>query len=102
MSKKATMKKASKKQTDKAGTAAEPKVKASKSAQPKPSRDSKKANVLEMLARPDGATNQEIQKATEWQPHTVRGFLSLAKKKGLNLEVIKREDGEKAYYAATT
>jgi hypothetical protein len=29
-----------------------------------------------MLKRPDGATAKELRKATGWQPHSLRGFLS--------------------------
>jgi hypothetical protein len=40
--------------------------------------------------------------ATEWQAHSVRGFISgsLTKKMGLKIESIKREDGERAYVLA--
>ena len=41
-------------------------------------------------------------KATDWQAHSVRGFLSgtIGKKMGLKLESIKREDGERVYNLA--
>jgi hypothetical protein len=37
--------------------------------------------------------------ATEWQPHSVRGFISgtLAKKMGLTVESAKTEDGKRTY-----
>ena len=37
--------------------------------------------------------------ATEWQAHSVRGFISgsLGKKMGLTVESFKRTDGERAY-----
>jgi len=38
--------------------------------------DTKKAIVLEMLRRKEGATITEIAKATQWQNHTIRGFIS--------------------------
>ena len=62
---------------------------------------SKKAMVLELIRRPDGASLKEIMDATEWQSHSVRGFISgsLGKKMGLNVESFKRADGERAYRA---
>jgi hypothetical protein len=61
--------------------------------------NSKKAQVLEMLQRPAGATLNDIMAETGWQAHTVRGFISgsLAKKMGLTVESFKRQDGERAY-----
>ena len=60
---------------------------------------SKSAAVVELLKRPDGATLKEIMKATGWQPHSVRGFISgtLGKKMRLKVESAKREDGERVY-----
>src|SRR5438067_258586 len=37
---------------------------------------SKTAAVLELLKRKDGATLKQLMKATGWQAHSVRGFLS--------------------------
>jgi hypothetical protein len=60
---------------------------------------SKKAEVLELLRRPKGATLAEIMKATGWQAHTVRGFVSgtLIKKLGLKVESFRSEDKERTY-----
>ena len=60
---------------------------------------SKAAKVLELLKRPGGATAKELMKATGWQPHSVRGFLSgtVGKKLGLTVVSIKGEDGERTY-----
>jgi hypothetical protein len=67
---------------------------------PLPAREgSKKAIVIDMLRRADGATLKNIMDATDWQAHSVRGFISggLGKKMGLTVESFKRPDGERAY-----
>jgi len=55
--------------------------------------------ILRLLKRPGGASLAELTKATGWQAHSVRGFLSGAVKAKMRLKVIsaKREDGERAY-----
>ncbi len=60
---------------------------------------SKTAKVLDLLKRSDGATLKEIMKATGWQAHSVRGFLSgtLRKKMGLTVTSMRSEDGERNY-----
>jgi hypothetical protein len=70
---------------------------------PAPAREgAKTAKVLALLKRPGGATAKELMKATGWQAHSVRGFLSgtLGKKMGLAVESKKREDGERQYKIA--
>jgi hypothetical protein len=60
---------------------------------------SKAAKIIGLLKRPNGATLAEIMKATNWQAHSVRGFISgsLGKKMGLTVASAKRENGERAY-----
>jgi hypothetical protein len=60
---------------------------------------SKKATVLGLLQRKGGATLAQIMKATGWQAHSVRGFISgaLGKKMGLTVDSVRREDGERVY-----
>jgi pyruvate/2-oxoglutarate dehydrogenase complex dihydrolipoamide acyltransferase (E2) component len=60
---------------------------------------SKKAIVLDLLKRKTGATMAEIAKATDWQNHTIRGFISgtLTKKMGLAIESTKSESGDRTY-----
>ena len=55
-----------------------------------------------LLQRKGGATLTQIVKATGWQAHSVRGFISgaLGKKMGLTVESAKREDGERVYSLA--
>jgi hypothetical protein len=63
----------------------------------------KTAKILALLQRPSGASMQELRKATGWQAHSVRGFLSGAvkKKMGLRIDSAPREDGERAYRVAS-
>jgi len=49
--------------------------------------DSKQAQLIKMLERPDGVTIDEIVKRLEWQSHTVRGAIAGALKKRLKLKV---------------
>ena len=60
----------------------------------------KTAKILRLLARPDGASLAELTKATGWQPHSVRGFLSgtIKRKMRLKLGSLKRANGESAYH----
>jgi hypothetical protein len=58
----------------------------------------KKAEVIAMMKRAKGATLPEIMKATGWQPHTVRGFVSiLGSKGGEKIESSKNAAGERTY-----
>ena len=70
-----------------------------KDAAPTTREASKKAIVLELIRRADGASLKEIMEATAWQAHSVRGFISgcLGKKMGLKIESAKREDGQRCY-----
>jgi len=60
---------------------------------------SKTATMLQLLRRPGGAALAELMAATEWQAHSVRGFLSgtLRKKMGLQIESAKSAAGERRY-----
>ena len=65
---------------------------------PKAERANKKAEVVAMMKRAKGATLAEIMKATDWQAHTVRGFVSiLGSKGGEKIESSKNAAGERTY-----
>ena len=61
--------------------------------------NSKQAQVIAMLRRPEGATIAQICEATGWKQHTVRGTFSGAFKKKLGLEITstKESGGERLY-----
>jgi hypothetical protein len=74
-------------------------VRAKKTAtKPKGDRANKKAEVIALMKRTKGATLAEIMKATGWQPHTVRGFVSiLGSKGGEKVESSKNPEGARTY-----
>jgi len=54
--------------------------------------------VVSLVARTNGATLAELMKATGWQAHSVRGFLSTAsRKRGLTIQSLKNGKGERVY-----
>ena len=61
--------------------------------------NSKQAQVIAMLKRPEGATIAQICEATGWQQHTVRGTFAGAFKKKLGLEITSvKEPGQDRIY----
>jgi hypothetical protein len=63
-----------------------------------PRTGSKSANVVSLVARTNGATLAGLMKATGWQAHSVRGFLSTAsRKRGLTIQSLKNGKGERVY-----
>jgi hypothetical protein len=73
-----------------------------KDAAPEAREGSKKAIVLDLLRRKGGATLAEIAKVTDWQNHSIRGFISgtITKKMGLKVESAKNADGDRNYKLA--
>src|SRR5271169_1270406 len=66
-----------------------------------PRAESKGAKIIDMIGRAKGATLAEIMKATDWQAHSVRGFISIAAKKhNINIESSKNEAGDRVYKTA--
>jgi hypothetical protein len=63
-----------------------------------PRTGSKSAKVLGLLARTSGASLAELMKATGWQAHSVRGFLSTAsRKRGIRIESSKNGANQRIY-----
>lgn len=71
-------------------------------ARPRTRDNSKQAEVIRMLQRPEGATIGQICTATGWQAHTVRGTFAGAFKKKLGLTIVsdKPQGGERVYRIA--
>jgi hypothetical protein len=69
---------------------------------PKLRNGTKQALMIEMLRRPEGATVEQIAKATNWARHTVRGAMAgaLKKKLGLTITSEKTEAGARVYHIA--
>jgi len=66
-----------------------------------PRAESKSSKILALIGRPKGATLVEITKAVDWQPHSVRGYLSTAAKKyRIKIEPAKNDAGERTYRIA--
>src|SRR5258708_38293337 len=68
---------------------------------PKSDATNKKAEVIAMMKRAKEATLAEIMSVTNWQAHTVRGFVSiLGSKGGEKIESSKSATGERTYKIA--
>ena len=62
-----------------------------KSDEPKVERVTKQERLLTLLSQADGASIEEMMQATDWQQHSVRGFLAgtVKKKLGFSLTTSK-------------
>jgi hypothetical protein len=60
---------------------------------------SKTETILALMKQPGGTTLNAIMEATQWQAHSVRGFISgtLGKKMGLTVVSAKDDNGERSY-----
>jgi hypothetical protein len=61
-------------------------------------RTTKTDQIVALLKKPSGASLKAIMRATGWQAHSVRGFISgkLGKQMGLKVNSVER-DGERVY-----
>lgn len=66
-------------------------------------RVTKQEQVLTLLNRRDGASIEEIMQATDWQQHSVRGFLAgtVKKKLGFTLTSTKEPSEARRYRIVT-
>jgi hypothetical protein len=71
--------------------------------EPKVERITKQELVLTLLNQPEGASIEEMMQATDWQQHSVRGFLAgtVKKKLGFSLTSSKPNDGVRRYRIET-
>jgi hypothetical protein len=89
------------KRTKKAKPAKKPAGAKKPASKPNTERANKKAEVIALMKRAKGATLAEIMAATEWQAHTVRGFVSiLGSKGGEKIDSSKNIAGERTYKIA--
>ncbi len=59
---------------------------------------SKQDRVLAMLRQKDGTTTPALMKATGWQQHSVRGFLSGVVRNKLKLKLVSTKVGDQRLY----
>ena len=64
--------------------------------------DSKQDRIVALLQRPEGATLDALVKETEWQKHSLRGFLAGTVRKKLKLPLLSEKiDGVRNYRIGT-
>ena len=66
----------------------------------RPRKGTKIDAIIRLLSRPSGANIAELQKATGWQPHSVRAALTGLRKKGLDVRREKNAKGVTVYRAS--
>ena len=74
-----------------------------KSDEPKVERVTKQERLLTLLSQAKGASIEEMMQATDWQQHSVRGFLAgtVKKKLGFSLTASKAAGDVRRYRIAT-
>ena len=71
---------------------------------PASGKQTKQQTCLDLLGRREGATIEDLEQATGWQKHSVRGFLAGAVKKKLGLTLVseKPDAGPRRYRIPNT
>jgi hypothetical protein len=69
--------------------------------QPTARYQSKKAHIIGMLRAPGGVTIEAMARATNWQPHSVRGFLAGVVRKKLGLALVSADGANGRVYRIT-
>jgi hypothetical protein len=66
---------------------------------PREGRVTKQERLLTLLSQPEGASIEDMMRATNWQQHSVRGFLAgtVKKKLGFSLTSSKARDEPRRY-----
>jgi hypothetical protein len=77
-------------------------AKATKASSDRVKADSKQDRIVALLQRPEGATLDALVKETQWQKHSVRGFLAGTVRKKLKLPLLSEKiDGVRNYRIGT-
>ncbi len=71
--------------------------------EPQAARETKHGRLVALLNQPSGASIEEMMQATDWQQHSVRGFLAGTVKRKLGLDLTSfKSDGEVRRYRIAT
>ena len=71
--------------------------------EPQAARETKHGRLVALLNQPNGASIEEMMQATDWQQHSVRGFLAGTAKRKLGLDLTSfKSDGEVRRYRIAT
>lgn len=76
---------------------ANPKMAEARSFSPKGG-ETKHDLIVRMLRTEGGATSAELEKATGWQPHSVRGLIGTLKKRGERIDSLKEKGSPVRYH----